>query len=160
MRHAIRRVTMATLAACLLIAGPARAADPADAIFWSAETTAKIMREAAARVNKETGMSPQRFGDSMFLMHREKTSGAEAHNDSADYIIVNGGTGTIVVGGRILNGKLERSGEIRGDAIEGGTPYAVKAGDALYVPKATPHQFQVRPGEHMVYTVVKVAPTN
>ena len=160
MPHAIRRVTTVTLAALLLIAGPARAADPADAIFWSAETTARIMREAAAKVNKDTGMSPQRFGDSMFLMHREKTSGAEAHVGNADYIVINGGAGTIVVGGTIVNGKLDRPGEIRGEAIEGGSPYQVKAGDALYVPKAMPHQFQVPPGGHLVYTVVKVAPAS
>jgi|KBSSwiStaDraftv2_1062776.scaffolds.fasta_scaffold14955_4 mannose-6-phosphate isomerase-like protein (cupin superfamily) len=160
MRHAIRPITTATLAALLLIAGPALAADPANAIFWSAETTARIMRDAAAKVNKDTGMSPQRFGDSMFLMHREKTSGAEAHMENADYIIINGGAGTILVGGTILNGKLDRPGEIRGDAIEGGNPILVKAGDALYVPKAMPHQFQVPPGGHLVYTVVKVTPAS
>ena len=85
-------------------------------------------------------------------------SGAEAHAESADFIIVNGGAGTILVGGTIRNGKLERPGEIRGDAIDGGTPYPVKAGDTLYIPKAMAHQFQVRDGGHMVYTVVKVTP--
>ena len=44
------------------------------------------------------------------------------------------------------------------EAIEGGTPYPVKAGDMLYVPKAMPHQFQVQQGSHMAYTVVKVTP--
>ena len=160
MRHAMRRVTIGTLTAFLLVAGRAHAADPSTPILWSAETTATIMRDAAARVNKNTGMSPQRFGDSMFLMHREKTSGAEAHMDTADYIIINGGAGTILVGGTILNGKLDRPGEIRGDAIEGGNPYLVKTGDALYVPKAMPHQFQVPPGGHLVYTVVKITPVD
>jgi mannose-6-phosphate isomerase-like protein (cupin superfamily) len=142
-----------------LVIRPAQAADPTTPIYWSAEKTKEIMRDAAARVNKETGMSPQRFGDSMFLMHREKTSGAEAHNESADFIIVNDGAGTIVIGGTIRNGKLDRPGEIRGDAIEGGTPYPVKTGDTLYVPKAMPHQFQVQQGGYIVYTVVKITPT-
>ena len=160
MRLAIRRVITGTLAACFLIAGSAHAADPTTPIFWSADTTARIMRDAAARVNKDTGMSPQRFGDSMFLMHREKTSGAEAHLQTADYIVINGGEGTILVGGTILNGKLDRPGEIRGEAIEGGNPILVKAGDALYVPKAMPHQFQVPSGGHLVYTVVKITPAD
>jgi mannose-6-phosphate isomerase-like protein (cupin superfamily) len=94
----------------------------------------------------------------MFLMHRERTSEAETHAESADYIIVNGGAGTIVIGGTIRNGRLERPGEIRGEAIEGGTSYRVKPGDALYVPKAMPHQFQVEQGGHLVYTVVKMTP--
>lgn len=159
MRNAICLLAAQTLAACFLIVGLAHAADPTTPLYWSAEKTKEIMREAAARVNKDTGMSPQRFGDSMFLMHREKTSGAEAHTESADFIIVNGGAGTILIGGTIRNGKVERPGEIRGDAIEGGTPYPVKAGDTLYVPKAMPHQFQVQQGGHIVYTIVKVTPT-
>jgi mannose-6-phosphate isomerase-like protein (cupin superfamily) len=159
MPHTAYRVFVPLLAASLLFVAPAKAADPTTAIFWSAEKTTDIMREAAARVNKETGMSPQRFGDSMFLMHREKTSGAESHIAQADFIIINGGAGTILVGGTIRNGKLERPGEIRGDVIEGGTAYAVKGGDTLYVPKGVAHQFQVDQGGHMVYTVVKVTPT-
>lgn len=159
MRLAIRTASIGTLGA-FLITGLAHAADPATAIFWSADTTARIMRDVATRVNKDTGQSPQRFGDSMFLMHREKTSGAEAHLLTADYIVVNGGAGTILVGGTILNGKLDRPGEIRGEAIEGGTLYQVKGGDALYVPKAMPHQFQVPSGGHLVYTVVKITPVD
>ena len=159
MRNPVCLLAAQALVVSFLIVGSARAADPITPVYWSAEKTKQIMREAAARVNKDTGMSPQRFGDSMFLMHREKTSGAEAHTESADFIIVNGGAGTIVIGGTIRNGTLERPGEIRGDAIEGGTPYPVKAGDTLYVPKAMPHQFQVQQGGHIVYTIVKVTPT-
>jgi mannose-6-phosphate isomerase-like protein (cupin superfamily) len=158
MTNAACRLAARTLAAILLTAGAAHAADPVTPIYWSAEQTQEIMRDIAGRVNKETGQSPQRFGDSMFIMHREKTSGAETHADAADFIIVNGGAGTILIGGTIRNGRLERPGEIRGDAIEGGTPYRVKAGDTLYVPKAMPHQFQVEKGGHMVYTVVKITP--
>jgi mannose-6-phosphate isomerase-like protein (cupin superfamily) len=158
MRNAVCLLVVTLCAALFLVVAPVQAADPVVPIHWSAEKTREIMRDVATRVNKENGQSPQRFGDSMFLMHREKSSGAEAHTESADFIVINDGAGTILIGGKILNGKLDRPGEIRGDAIEGGTPYQVKAGDTLYVPKAMPHQFQVQPGSHMVYTVVKVTP--
>jgi len=158
MHNAVCFRTALTLAAFLLLTGLAHAADPATPLYWSAEKTQEIMRDIAARVNQETGQPPQRFGDSMFIMHREKTSGAEAHAESADFIIVNGGSGTILIGGTIRNGRLDRPGEIRGDAIEGGTPYPVKAGDTLYVPKAMPHQFQVAEGGPLIYTVVKITP--
>ena len=135
-----------------------QAADPTTAIHWSAATTRELISEAASTVNTQTGMSPHRFMDSAFMMYREKSSGAEVHTGSADFIIVNDGAGTIVVGGTIINGKLDRPGEIRGDAIDGGTPYAVRAGDTLYVPRNAPHQFQVEAGQHIVYTVVKITP--
>jgi len=137
---------------------PLQAADPATPLYWSAAKTNELIKEAASKVNPQTGMSPQRFMDSAFMMYREKSSGAEAHTGSADFIIVNDGTGMIVIGGKIVNGKLDRPGEIRGDSIEGGTPYPVKAGDTLYVPRNAAHQFQVQPGQYMVYTVVKVTP--
>jgi mannose-6-phosphate isomerase-like protein (cupin superfamily) len=151
-------VRFASLVIMLAALVTLRAADPTTPIHWSAARTKELIKEAASKVNKETGMSPQRFMDSAFLMYRTKSSGGEVHTGSADFIIVNEGAGRIVIGGRIVNGKLDRPGEIRGDSIEGGTPYAVGAGDTLYVPKNAPHQFQVEPGQHMVYTVVKVTP--
>jgi hypothetical protein len=73
MRNAVGLLAARTLAAFLMTVGSAQAADPITPLYWSAAKTREIMREAAARVNKDTGMSPERFGDSMFLMHREKT---------------------------------------------------------------------------------------
>ena len=151
-------VRIASLIVMLAAIVPLQAADPTTPIYWSAEKTRALIKEAAAKVNKDTGMSPQRFMDSAFMMYREKSSGSEIHTGSADFIIVNDGAGTIVVGGTIVNGKLDRPGEIRGDSIEGGTPYAVKAGDTLYVPKNVAHQFQVQAGRYLVYTVVKMTP--
>ena len=151
-------VRFASLVIVLVALIPLQAADPTTAIHWSAAKTKELIKEAAAKVDTQTGMSPTRFMDSAFMMYREKSSGAEAHTGSADFIIVNDGVGTIVVGGTIVNGKLDRPGEIRGDSIEGGTPYPVRAGDTLYVPKNAAHQFQVEAGQYMVYTVVKVTP--
>jgi mannose-6-phosphate isomerase-like protein (cupin superfamily) len=135
-----------------------RAADPTTPIYWSAAKNKELAQEAKSRLSKETGMATSRLMDSAFMVHREKTSQAEAHAGQADFLIVNDGAGTILIGGKIINGKLDRPGEIRGDSIEGGTPYPVKAGDTLYVPKTMPHQFQVAPGQYIVYTVVKITP--
>lgn len=134
------------------------AADPVTPIHWSAAKTQELAREAKAKMMPQAGMGVSRMMDSAFLVHREKTSQAEAHASQADYLIIHDGAGTILIGGRIVNGNAERPGEIRGDSIEGGTAYPVKAGDTLYVPKAVPHQFQVTPGQFMVYTVVKITP--
>lgn len=134
------------------------AADPTTPIYWSAAKTKDLARDAKAQFKQDTGMGISRLMDSAFMVHREKTSQAEAHTEQADFLIINDGAGTILVGGKIINGQTIRAGEIRGDSIEGGTPYPVKAGDTLYVPKKMPHQFQVTTGEHIVYTVVKITP--
>jgi len=151
-------VRFASLVIVLAALVPLQAADPTTPIHWSAARTKELIAEAASNVNKQTGMSPHRFMDSAFMMYREKSSGAEIHTGSADFIIVNDGEGTIVIGGTIINGKLDRPGELRGESIDGGTPYAVSAGDTLYVPRNAPHQFVVEAGRHMVYTVLKVMP--
>jgi mannose-6-phosphate isomerase-like protein (cupin superfamily) len=149
---------LACIAVVLVALVPLHAADPTAPIHWTAEKTKELIKEAAAKVNADTGMSPTRFTDSAFMMYREKSSGGEIHTGAADFIIVNDGAGTILIGGRVVNAKVDRPGEIRGDSIEGGTAYAVTAGDTLFIPKNAAHQFQVAAGQYMVYTVVKVTP--
>jgi mannose-6-phosphate isomerase-like protein (cupin superfamily) len=134
------------------------AADPTSPLHWTAAKTKELAREAKSRLSKEKGMGVSRMMDSAFLVHREKTSQAEAHAKQADFLIINDGAGSILVGGRIVNGQTTQPGEIRGESIEGGARYPVKAGDTLYVPKDAPHQFEVAPGQYLVYTVVKVTP--
>lgn len=154
----MRNTLLVTLAAFVAALVSLHAADPTTPIHWSAAKTKELAQQAKAAFNKETGMGVTRMMDSAFMVHREKTSQAEAHAKEADYLIVNDGAGTILIGGKIINSQSTRAGEIRGDSIQGGTPYPVKAGDTLYVPKAMPHQFQVTPGHYMVYTVVKITP--
>jgi mannose-6-phosphate isomerase-like protein (cupin superfamily) len=145
---------MTSLAGIFLL----HAADPVTPVHWSAAKTKELAQQAKSRLNKETGMGVSNLMDSAFMVHREKTSQAEVHAAQADFLIINDGAGAILVGGKIINGQTTRPGETRGDSIEGGTSYPVKAGDTLYVPKAMPHQFRVTPGQFIVYTVVKIIP--
>ena len=145
-------VLLALLATALL-----HAADPKTPVYWSAAKTKEMAREAKSKMTAEAGMGTSRQMDSMFMVHREKTSQAEAHITGADYIICNEGEGVILVGGKMVNPETIRPGELRADVLEGGTPYPMKAGDTLYVPKNVPHRFVVDKGKHIVYTVVKIA---
>jgi len=72
--------------------------------------------------------------------------------------VVRGGEGTIIVGGKIVGGKLSRPDEIRGDSIEGGTSYRVAAGYSLYIPVNAAHQFIVEKGKHLALTIIKLNP--
>lgn len=136
---------------------PLHGADPKTPVYWSAAKTKDMAREAKSKLSPETGMGTSRQMDSMFMVHREKTSQAETHISGADYIICNEGEGVILVGGKMVNPETIRPGELRADVLEGATSYPMKAGDTLYVPKNVAHRFVVEKGKHIVYTVVKIA---
>jgi mannose-6-phosphate isomerase-like protein (cupin superfamily) len=90
------------------------------------------------------------------IAHREADGEAEVHEKVVDYIIVESGDATIVVGGTVPNGKTTAPGEIRGPSIEGGVKKKLATGDVLRIPQNTPHQLLVEKGKQFTYMVVKV----
>ena len=146
------------LLAWMVLTATAYAADPQTAVFWSANDLAQRQEKAKGEVDPQLHRGVERLLDSATLIYRDGPSEAEAHTDRADFISIREGQGSIVIGGRMIGGKPTTAGEIRGASIEGGTKYAVAAGDALYIPVNVPHQFFVEPGQHFVVTIVKVSP--
>jgi mannose-6-phosphate isomerase-like protein (cupin superfamily) len=138
--------------------GLLRAADPKTLIQWTAGHTQELDKAAASRLNKEAGLGTSRLMDSAFILYREGNSQAEIHTEQADFIFFREGAGAMIIGGKVVNGKPSGAGEIRGDSIEGGTKYPVKAGDSIYVPKGAPHQFWLEAGQHFTATIVKITP--
>jgi mannose-6-phosphate isomerase-like protein (cupin superfamily) len=136
----------------------ASAGDPKTAVFWSAAQMKQIDAGLGPRVSSQTNMAGQRLLASASEIYRTGPSGSEIHEKEADFIFVREGEGSIVVGGKMIGGKPDRPGEIRGDSLEGGTKYPVAAGDTLYIPSNTPHQFFVEKGKHWVITIVKITP--
>jgi mannose-6-phosphate isomerase-like protein (cupin superfamily) len=71
---------------------------------------------------------------------------AEMHAGAYDFYVITGGTGEMIVGGKIANRQNLQDkdgiipGEYRGQPIEGGKTFKVKAGDWLLIPPDTPHQ--------------------
>ena len=151
MRTALVLLTMAPLL-------PLRAADPTTAVYWSAAKTRELDKVAAARLNKTSGLGASPLMNSAFILYREGNSQAEIHTSLADFIFFREGEGAVIVGGKIVDGHPSGAGEIRGASIEGGMKYPVKAGDTLFIPKDTPHQFWLEPGQHFTATIVKVTP--
>jgi mannose-6-phosphate isomerase-like protein (cupin superfamily) len=72
--------------------------------------------------------------------------------------LIRSGEGAVLVGGKIVDGKPSGAGEVRGRAIEGGTRYPIAAGDILYIPANTVHQFFIEPGQSFTAMVVKITP--
>ncbi len=135
-----------------------QAADPDKPVFWSAAQQKDFDKLAQEKLNPERHLGTERLLDSAFVAFRSGNGEAEIHEHQADLLLIRGGEGTVLVGGKIVEGKPTGAGEIRGKSIEGGTPYPIHAGDVLYIPANTVHQFQVQPGKSFTAMVVKITP--
>ena len=69
-----------------------------------------------------------------------QTQGAAAHADRAELFYVINGSGTMLTGGTITDGKAAGV-NTQGTTISGGTRIDFKTGDFIMVPSGVPHQF-------------------
>jgi len=69
-----------------------------------------------------------------------RAQGAAAHADRAELFYVINGSGTMLTGGTISDGK-ESGVNTQGTTITGGTRIDFKTGDFIMVPSGVPHQF-------------------
>ena len=134
------------------------AGDPATPVFWTAAQMKEIDSRLAARQDPVTHNAGARLIASANVIYRTGPSQSEIHEKQGEIIFIREGEGAILVGGKMVGGKLERADEIRGDSIDGGMRYNVAAGDTLYIPVNTPHQFFVDSGKHFAITIVKLNP--
>jgi len=78
----------------------------------------------------------------------------EVHLHWTHYIQVLSGEATLTYGGTVSNAHETAPGQIRGDAISGGTSITVRPGDFIQIPAGMPHQFSaVGPGIKFHYVV-------
>lgn len=89
------------------------------------------------------------------LAVRETNGSAELHEHEADVFVVEGGQATLITGGKIVNPRTRKPGEIRGTSIEGGERHPLAAGDIVHIPAGIPHQLLIE-AQPFVYFVVKV----
>ena len=89
------------------------------------------------------------------LFHRDAASFGEIHEDVSDFAMVKSGSGSIVIGGKVLNPRVDSPGEIRGPGLEGGKTVKLSQGDVLFVPAKMPHQFVPDPGKALSVFVFK-----
>jgi len=153
---------------------PPLAPDAPPITYWNIDDIHKAhteMAEKAAKLVKEAGSgSSQSFGGgpvhvqtrsfSMFMLYRmfrdkpvlsltkvnSVLDDAEQHAGAYDFYVFTGGTGEMILGGKIANRQNLQDkdgiipGEYRGQPVVGGQTYKVKAGDWLLIPPDTPHQ--------------------
>ena len=94
------------------------------------------------------------------LFHRDAASEIEVHENLSDFAVVRAGSGSLLSGGKLENGKVTAPGEIRGQGrMQGGTTTKLAVGDLIYVPAHMPHQFVPDSGTYLSVMVFKpVAP--
>src|SRR6267142_1361413 len=153
---------------------PALAPDAPPTTYWSVDDLHKAhldLAEVASKALKEAGTgSSQSFGGGpvhistrnfsifqLYRAHREQPvlrltkvnsiwDDAEMHAGAYDFYVITGGTGEMIVGGKIANRQnlMDKDGpvpgEYRGQPIIGGPKFKVRAGDWLLIPPDQPHQ--------------------
>jgi mannose-6-phosphate isomerase-like protein (cupin superfamily) len=123
-------------------------------------STAKELQGIAGSLSAKQGFASKelkRYGNHYTMVaHREQTGSAEVHEQEADFFVVESGRGTLVTGGKVVNPKTEKAGEIRGTSIEGGDRHPVAAGDIVHIPAGVPHQLLLDNGTTFNYFVIKV----
>jgi len=128
-----------------------------------AEQAAKLLKEAGSGSSQSFGGGPVHISTSNFSIfmlyraHREQPvlsltkvnsvwDDAEQHAGAYDFYVITGGSGEMIVGGKITNRQnlMDKDGpvpgEYRGQPVVGAQTYKVKPGDWLLIPPDTPHQ--------------------
>ncbi len=93
------------------------------------------------------------------VVRRITTGEPEMHDHWIDVAIVQAGTGSILVGGRLDGARVEPGGEHRGGTIVGGATQPLATGDLFVVPAGVPHQFRIATGDSLRYLTIKVVQT-
>jgi hypothetical protein len=146
---------------------------PKDATYWSiddirrAHATLSAAHAAGRAVDPNSTLHDFPYWTrthALFIYHTPNgQTGATAsqHAGYAQFIVIMGGTGSVVAGGQIDKRELlieaGRSipGEYRGASITGGEAFKLKEGDWVSIPADMPAQFQADPGG-LTYMVMKV----
>ncbi len=151
---------MRMIAAVLLLAGLALpAGGPIGFHYWPTSQLHSFAKTLAPRAGaqKVATESLGAHGNYSFLaIYRSGSGEAEWHENVADIMVFQTGTGTVVVGGEIENPRTTEAHEKRGTGIRGGTEVKVGPGDIVTVPPATPHQVKLEPGTQITYFAAKV----
>ena len=147
------------MAVSLLAAAALDAYEPHGFAMWSHGELHSLVKNLSTEVNsqKVATKSLAKYGNhEAILVRREGTGDAELHQHFVDLMVVESGTATLVVGGKLIDPRTVGPGEVRAAGIEGGTRHSLSAGDVIHVPADTPHRVIVGAGKQVTYLVVKI----
>jgi len=129
---------------------------PTDRIMaWSAAEMQAVNQQMAA--SKE--LTHRFFGEKTYNMEVRRLVGPQSilqHAKKNDFMVIQDGEGTFMTGGELVNGKAggEDAGDLRGEAIKGGSSRVLKPGDVVFVPSGLPHGF-VETKDHVTFVMMR-----
>jgi mannose-6-phosphate isomerase-like protein (cupin superfamily) len=118
---------------------------------------AAYLREMARHGDGSAGETLKQYPrHSSQLSVRIRSGVAELHENFADIFYVLEGQAALLTGGAIATPQRVAPGELRGDAVEGGTRLELRAGDVAHVPAGVPHQMLLDSDKSVTCLVFKV----
>ena len=156
------RIVLLSLTILLIpVVGLAQESAPAGFEHWSAESIKQLEQTFKAEATKSPNhMSSHRlqdFPNDLFMLAVREADGAvEWHENQADVFIVESGSATLLVGGKMVGGETTEPHEKRNGTIEGGTRVKLSAGDIVRIPPKAPHQLLLDGTKNFTYFVIKV----
>ncbi|MBV9267184.1 MAG: hypothetical protein JO061_13525 [Acidobacteriaceae bacterium] len=144
-------VVLAIAAAALAQAGAG------DVDVYSPQQLAAISKSLSQKRTQFAAEPLKKYGNHYTMVaYREATGSSEVHEKEADFFYVVEGDAILVTGGKLVNARTEKPGELRGSGIDGGTKQTLLKGSIVHIPAGTPHQVLIEKGKPFTYFVVKV----
>ena len=142
-----------------VVAAPVAAADIPGFALWKADE----LRQREAALSKTVGADHSSretladYGANRFrMLYRDADGNPEEHGAIIDIVYVQGGAGTLVLGGTMTGRRGTSAGEYVGTGLEGGEHHPLGVGDIVHIPAGVPHRFLVPGGGHLTYVLLKI----
>lgn len=153
-------VSASCAAAAAAVGALSADADPPEGFrHWAAAELRQYTQTLPPKMGSDKAITEplQRYDGAYFAMvHREASSPGEAHAEVSDTYIIQTGSATLAVGGRIVDARTLENGEVRGARIEDGTSRKLLPGDIAHIPVGMNHQVLIEPGGQVTYALIKI----
>jgi hypothetical protein len=136
-----------------------RAEDPKGFAMWKSselkQHDAELSKHVAADHSSRETLAD--YGDHRFrMLYRDGDGNPEQHDAIIDIVMVQSGSGTLVMGGAMVGKRSTTAGEWLGTRLDGGDRHPLAPGDIVHIPAGIPHSFLVAPGGHITYVLLKI----
>lgn len=134
--------------------GPSAPAQPY--VITTGKSLAESIKDLQSGNKTKNLVSGDGIGCRVFIQHESNVTNnpAEVHDGADDVFIIEEGTATFILGGKLDAPTQAQPGEWRAAKINGGSEVKASKGDMIVVPRGTPHQ-RATPGQSVTLMIIK-----